>query len=252
MRIQVVSDLHLELRDRAHGHRADGDGDFPASAPYLALLGDVGDPGSAAYGEFLARQAARFRRVFVVLGNHECYGRGVREALALARGAAAGLPGVTVLERESVDVDGVRVLGTTLWSDVDYQTACYMQDFRSIDGWSLATARAEHAACAAWLARELSRDVPTVVLTHHAPLTGFTSAPRHAGSPFESGFATDLGHLVRRPGVLAWFHGHTHWSHATRVGRPGGGRQVLVAANAAGLAGEDTRFDPAAVFDVVA
>lgn len=240
--IQVVSDLHLESPDRAFCREA---ADVPPVAPYLALLGDIGDPFDASYSEFAARQSGRFRRVFVVLGNHEWYGSEGRDCLARARDVAARLPNVHVLEKEAVEVDGVRVLGTTLWSEVDYQTACCMNDFYEISGWTHRKALDEHRACVDWLTRQLrEHGRPTVVLTHHAPMLGFTSPPRFAGSDTESGFATDLGRLVRAP-VVAWFHGHTHWSHE-RVVNDG----VLVASNAAGFVDEDTRFDPARVFVV--
>lgn len=236
MRLQVVSDLHLE--------RPDGslDVEIPALAPYLALLGDIGDPFSTAYATFVRNQAARFKRVFVVLGNHEWYH--CREsALEQARALAGKHPNVHVLEKDCVEVDGLRVLGTTLWSDMDYQTACFMSDFRCIYGWTHAKSLEEHRSCVRWLEKELACGRPSVVLTHHAPLQGCTSRPEHRGGVFESGFTTDLTHLVRAP-VKAWFHGHTHWSHETMK------KGVLVASNAAGLAGETTRFDPSKVFTV--
>ena len=64
--IQIVSDIHLEtVKNFA----------IIPKAPYLALLGDIGDPGSSRYLEFMREQARQFQKVFVLIGNHSCYGR---------------------------------------------------------------------------------------------------------------------------------------------------------------------------------
>lgn len=64
--IQIVSDIHLETVKNFT---------IIPKAPYLALLGDIGNPGSGRYLEFLKEQARQFQKVFVLIGNHSCYGR---------------------------------------------------------------------------------------------------------------------------------------------------------------------------------
>lgn len=237
MRLQVVSDLHLERHDCDRSHQ-----DFDVEAPHLALLGDIGDPFSTRYASFVAKQAARFDTVLIVLGNHEFY-HNRESALNKARALAATMPNVHVLEKDSVVVEGVRVLGTTLWSDMDRDCSFFISDFRCIPGWSYESNQAEHAACVKWLRGQLAVDVPTVVLTHHAPLCGVSSHPRFRGCPCSSAFSSDLSSLLGPP-VLAWFHGHTHHSYSTvRNG-------VLVASNAAGYSGEDTGYEVGKAFDV--
>jgi predicted phosphodiesterase len=250
MRLQVVSDLHLERRDR----RPDA-ARIPHAAPHLALLGDIGDPFSVGYAELLREAARRFDTVLLVLGNHEHY-HNRASALGRARDLAGRYPNVHALEKDSVQVEGFRVLGTTLWSDVDPACAGRLSDHRCIYGWDHARGQEEHRGCVAWLRARLADPDPgeCVVLTHHAPLRGFTSSEKHADSATRSAFATDLSDLVAPP-VRAWFHGHTHWCHETVVVPPGGGHGVLVASNAAGLAGDPAQapgrgYDPAKVFDI--
>jgi len=69
-RIQLLSDLHLEIE---RGSRPLYEYDFPAHAPNLALLGDIGWTRDSRLFEWLEAQLARFRRVFFVSGNHEPY-----------------------------------------------------------------------------------------------------------------------------------------------------------------------------------
>ena len=70
-RIQVLSDLHLELS---------ASGDYsafqvPVKAPVLLLAGDVGQIAQTdAYARFLLKQSERFEMIPLVLGNLEFYG----------------------------------------------------------------------------------------------------------------------------------------------------------------------------------
>ena len=111
--LQVLSDIHLEFRNgRAY--------DFPVTASDLCLLGDIGDPSMATYRDFLHCQAARYDHVFLLKGNHSCYGRSVEEADDLIGKICARHPTkLHYLNKTAVDLDHHYViLGCTLWSHV--------------------------------------------------------------------------------------------------------------------------------------
>lgn len=61
---QVMSDLHLETHPSY-------DFGFKQTAPYLALLGDIGLVGDDRIFQFFERQVNRYWAVFFLLGNHE-------------------------------------------------------------------------------------------------------------------------------------------------------------------------------------
>jgi len=107
--IQILSDLHLEMGNQDQFT-------FEAIAPYLALLGDIGSPLKPTYKEFLLAQAKRFIMVFVVAGNHEFF----KSTWATTREKIAQIcslhPNLVFLDRHSVVIDKVRVIGATLWS----------------------------------------------------------------------------------------------------------------------------------------
>ena|SRR5579859_561396 len=65
--IQVMSDLHLES--------GSGYDTFVIEprAPYLALLGDIGNTRDDKLYKFFETQLRRFQKVFFLLGNHEPY-----------------------------------------------------------------------------------------------------------------------------------------------------------------------------------
>lgn len=64
---QVLSDLHLET------HPSHDSFTIPQTAPYLALLGDIGHVAEPQLYNFLEAQLAKFSIVFFLLGNHEPY-----------------------------------------------------------------------------------------------------------------------------------------------------------------------------------
>jgi hypothetical protein len=68
--IQLLSDLHLEIE---RGSQPLYEYEFPAHAPNLALLGDIGWMQDDRLSQWLEVQLSRFRRVFFVPGNHEPY-----------------------------------------------------------------------------------------------------------------------------------------------------------------------------------
>lgn len=101
-RIHVISDVHLEF----------GPYELPADLDFdiLVASGDIGPVEDAV--PWLARCG---KPVVYVMGNHEYYDREFDEVLPAARAAARGTR-VHVLERKAVTIQGVRFLGTTLWT----------------------------------------------------------------------------------------------------------------------------------------
>jgi predicted phosphodiesterase len=121
MNIQLLSDLHLESNPTFMPRAATG-------ADVLVLAGDIGSDqtgsalassGDADFG--LARFSPRHgwpTPVLFVPGNHEYDGLDFDEAHTRLQDTCAKL-GITWLEREVVQLGGVRFVGTTLWTDFD-------------------------------------------------------------------------------------------------------------------------------------
>lgn len=236
MKLQIASDLHLELGNSVV---------LEPVAPYLVLAGDIGDPSTLVYEHFLLTQADQFEKVFVVLGNHEYYHmRSMKHTKDLVRKICAKRPGKLVLmDCTRVDVEHVTVLGCTLWTHIrpTQQRDCLraISDFRCIKEWSPAAWNETHAREAAWLRDRVTESTestrPVIILTHHAPLENTCSDPRHLGDPVSSAYGTDgLCDLLTSP-VNLWVHGHTHYSHDTTLAS---GTRIL--ANQYGRPGECT------------
>ena len=71
MRIQILSDLHLEVGRRGYPEgRESYNYDIPVCAEYLALLGDIGRTVDDQLFEWLRIQLKQFKVLFYVMGNH--------------------------------------------------------------------------------------------------------------------------------------------------------------------------------------
>jgi predicted phosphodiesterase len=250
LKLQIVSDLHL----------SQGGLELPATqADVIVLAGDIARPREAmAWATSLGKPA------LYVPGNHEFYGGSLEGRLAELRALCAGTP-VRLLHDEEVDIGGVRILGTTLWSEfrlpglgqreaaVQMATS-FMRDFQRIrlrEG-DDALLRADDCAAlfqrhSTWLRERLARPHagPTVVISHHAPSVR-SIHPRFAGSAVNLCFVSDAEHLLQ--GVDLWVHGHTHDSFDYRVG----GTRVLCNPRGYVRDGvqENARFDPGLVVTV--
>lgn len=227
-KLWVFSDLHLEQSAW----------DIPSARhefDVIVAAGDIHSPATRAV-RWLAKRAEG-RPVVFVPGNHEWYAPRRDFNVADERLAAARLAtdlGIHLLMNDQVVIDGVRFLGTTLWTDYalggDVESATRiaersMNDHRCIfpneamTPLRAATAREWHLASRRWLEERLSErtGMTTVVVTHHLPHPQ-SIGRQYVGDPLNPAFCSDLSDLVETSGAVLWVHGHTHTSCDYRAG----------------------------------
>ena len=222
MRAWIFSDLHIEQSRW----------DLPDPGPEFDIIiaaGDIHDPLSE--GVRWLAERSKGRPVIYVPGNHEWYAHRarftVRDESEHAVALAAEL-GVNLLLDDEVVVEGIRFLGSTLWTDYeifgDKQIAMRearrsLNDHRiifpSIVGEPLTpeTALDWHMESREWLEAGLQKPFTgkTIVVTHHMPHPGSIHT-RFADDPITPAFCSDLSTLVEGSRAALWVHGHTHSS----------------------------------------
>lgn len=258
MRIQLLSDLHLETELFE-----------PVAAPEAEVLVLAGDIDATWAG--LERFARWPVPVLMVAGNHEFDGRDIAEAWAGLHARCAAL-GITLLERSEVLLQGddgrrVRFLGTVRWSDFDLFGAAQRERAMRAGGYFVnvqrsrqrgqpfdaAAVREEALACRAWLEQALSQPAQgrwdaCVAITHFAPSLRSVD-PRYGRQPGSASFCNADDDLLPRADL--WLHGHLHCRHDYRVARPGrADARVICQARGLVKKGEAEGFDPLRVLTV--
>ncbi len=253
VKLNILSDLHLGF----------GAMERPVNdADLVVLAGDVSRPREA------IAWALRFDKpVLYVPGNHEFYGGSIDGRRDELRRLSEGTQ-IEVLDDRELIIDGVRFLGSTLWSDFELFTdpqrreaakaeaKRFMRDFSRIRAHESSDAiftpddsASLFRAHAAWLDGRLSQPHagPTVVITHHAP-SRHSIHPRFADSLLNACFVSDAAHLLGADRVSLWIHGHTHDSFDHQV------NGTRVVCNARGYArngvNENAAFDPDLIVEV--
>ncbi|KAA0121745.1 metallophosphoesterase [Methylobacterium sp. P1-11] len=256
MRVQVVSDLHVDVADTRRLRLAPG-------ADVVIVAGDVCADAVVALA-YLRRHIPEPMPIVAVLGNHEYY-RGSVEVERDRAGEAGARYGITLLEDAVAVIGGVRFRGATLWTDYalfgpEHRAVAMaaarrgMNDHRTISvgrgverrPFLPADAAALHAASVRFLDAALAVPFggPSVVITHHAPHP-VCIAPHFGRDPLSAAFASDLSALIdaRRPD--AWISGHTHHAVDTWLG------PTRLVSNPHGYRDEGRgSFDPAFVVEI--
>ena len=211
MKIQVVSDLHIEMADFV----------LPdCEADVVVLAGDIG----VGLGglEWIVGQGIN-KPVVYVPGNHEFY---EYDLSLISDLKSAAPPNVHVLNNDWIDIDGVRFVGSILWTDFQLfgeadkyfaiqQAKKDMSDFYLIKigdrKFTPYDAIELHEKSRSWLEAVLAEPYPgrTVVVTHHAPSSA-SIHPRFARNLLSPAFASNLESMMGAERVALWVHGHMH------------------------------------------
>lgn len=234
-----MSDLHLETHPTY-------DFDIKLTAPYLALLGDIGHVGDEGLYKFFEKLLKRYWVVFFLLGNHEPTYQTWQIAKDRVRAfeqrmnrlrSTSTIGKFVFLDQTRYDVtDTLTVLGCTLFTHVapeqEREVGERMVDFKGIREWTVEDHNEAHRSDVEWLnsqvatitAAEPKREI--VIFTHHCPTKDVRALdPRFLDSPVSTGFVCDMRGEVcwQREAVVCWGFGHTHYScdfvdeHGTRV-----------------------------------
>lgn len=221
-RIAVMSDLHLEKED----YQAP-----PMEVDLVVLAGDIIESQAGSPVEWAKRNLPENIPAIFVPGNHDFYRGRMGQLLGQWRKQAQDSH-IHVLNNEAVDVAGLRVLGTPLWSGLELfrnpiheahlkrNLPMLMKDFAHIrkdNGrtWTTRNMLDAYAQSVAFLEKELADNEGALVVTHW-PAHIESISPEFDGDILLPYFVNHLPHLVGKSG--AWIHGHVHDRFCYRIG----------------------------------
>ncbi len=236
MRIQLLSDLHIEFADHNYTE---------VDCDVVVLAGDIHVKD---HGLQWARDNIKAKPVIYVLGNHEFYGKTFQKHIKALKEASAGT-NIYVLEQDSVTIDGVNFLGCTLWTNFElfgdariagYECQQVMTDYKKIKklpGYSkirsIDTA-IFHKQSLSWLDEQLQRKrgQNNVVITHHGPSIQSVEECYHDDIT-TAAYVSPLDEFVLKHSPCLWLHGHLHNSSDYLLGN------TRVLCNPKGYPGEE-------------
>lgn len=252
MKIQIVSDLHIEQWGNEYGSRWWLETFLPRLQTDADVLVIAGDFVSTAYRE-RSWSRARFVELFplykhivFVPGNHEFWGNSIIDGMDVLRDWNQTIAGLHLLEAgKVVTIDGQRFHGGTMWQPHSGSLWAASRK-RFIDGRMISDFYEEAPALFDLLMKHLEAECRPgdIVVTHHSPSMDSLD-PRWAGHPDNRFFLTPEAepYMLRLKPAL-WIHGHVHscWDYMK------GSTRVI--ANPHGYPGEGVPFDPQLVVSV--
>ena len=245
MKLQIVSDLHLEFNDVTVNN---------AGAEILCLAGDVclaqhlyrhpigNIPNNAEhrnlaarYRKFFDHVSKQFDQVLYVLGNHEHYSGHWNVTADHLREALEPWDNITLMDDGWLNFGNTRIVGTSLWTNMnkgDPLTMMHiknsMNDYhvitienngiyhklRPIDTLNAHTRAVETIKLAAetW-------DGDVVVLGHHAPSLQSVHERYKHDWMMNGGYVSDLDeYILSQEKIKLWICGHVHHRHWHYIG----------------------------------
>ena len=223
MKLGIYSDIHLEFRWQIRASIVEKILQEKINGTDADLVINAGDmhPYPDARALFLADIKVPHEHV---LGNHDFYGLQKLHHSRFVR-----------------DVNGLKVVGATLWTDFDKGNMFVMGKFRDTlaDGHQIMPQLPSHTITEEiyeLFHRDLdflTKEKPDVVVTHHAPSFRSVHPRFHASGFVNHYFMSELDdYILDHPHIKLWVHGHMHMPSDYRLG------SCRVVANPLGYPGE--------------
>lgn len=220
MKLLLLSDLHVDVRPfKGVFNKDDNDA-------VVLLPGDLCPLYHFRFETTIRDICNHVKYLLFVPGNHEYYGCDLVKDKHYLTKLTTDVPNFIVLDNASFIIDGVKFIGSTLWTDMnksDYFSmhACKanMNDFWIIHNNGLKFSPADsvslHLIGLQYILFELSdssarEDISTnIVLTHHAPSYG-SIVPKYKNDAVNAAFTSELSEHIYDRNIKYWVHGHMH------------------------------------------
>lgn len=225
MKIQYVSDLHLELADNSRYIKKHP---LPVVGDVLLIAGDTGYFGTDQYKnmKFWKWCSENYKTTIVCPGNHEFYNYydvkpllGISEVVGTPILPVELAPNVFLCYNSAINIGDIDVIVSTLWGEIKpndvYITEHSINDFYRIK-WGDHRLSAEHfnelnADCKMFITKAVaeSNAKTKIVLTHHLP-SPLLVAPEYKNSNANGAFMCDMTSYIMDSDIDYWVYGHSH------------------------------------------
>lgn len=211
VRFQIASDLHIEV----YGDTTEASKFIIPESEILILAGDVGRVTKfEQFKTFITDVCSKFKIVLYVLGNHEYYKvpnfpeKSMTEIIELLEIIKKENPNLHILNRSSVLIGDVCVIGCTLWSKCLIELPPYMVKIPFMNTFKYNQMFREDLN---YLTRMIKycqvKNYKLLVVTHHCPSYKLLGT---RGDRYSCLYASELDYLLTKEKVHTWVYGHSH------------------------------------------
>lgn len=214
MKVACWSDLHLDY-DYEYLNRL-----VRPQADVLVIPGDLACD-HALVLKALHQCSEWYKHVVFVPGNHEHEGKDISESRLALRDMVVP-SNCHMLDDGFVDIDGVRFIGSTLWSDCGGPESQALIEQYILPAWRIRNGDRDFTAAdstllhdwmLAYIGYQLAESrrlgLTAAVITHYAPSLKSVAA-RYLASKVNGAFYTELTDFIELHQPSFWFHGHLH------------------------------------------
>ena len=212
MKIQIVSDLHLEFLTVVEVLEVADRISYKTNADVLVLAGDIcslNKRSSGNFSYFLDAVQEKYKDIIYVMGNHEYYGTSYSDVKELMRRTIQYRPNtpLTVLENKSITIGDITFYGTTLWFEETVQSSLIrynLNDYKCIKDFT----PDEYCREAIKFIKSIEdTESKKVLITHHVPHSGFIS-PRYVGNEMNCFYLNEVGKYLDKFDLVTFGHSH--------------------------------------------
>ena len=209
MKIQYISDIHLEFLSKIPEINPVGD--------VLVLAGDIGHPFSNIYIDFLIAMNYKFKKIFIITGNHEFYSLGKNKTMEEIDDKIKSiindnnLNNITYLDDSYEDHEGFRFCGATLWSKI-INKKYLNNDMTMIKDMNIEFRNELFNNSYEFINEVINNsNLPIIMITHHLPSFDLINSVYRTEEyiNYTQCYASDCSKLFKEP-IKIWIFGHTH------------------------------------------
>lgn len=214
MKLRYLSDIHLEFikPNKIAGLIKKL---VPNPDEICILAGDIGNPYSSSYHEFMNHTNTAFKRTFVIPGNHEYYNtrHSMGETQQYMQEIFKQFQNIRLLDNTYEIYENHCFIGTTLWSKIT-DPAYEINDVYNIPKFDYLKYNRLNMLARDFLENAVATNKNCIVITHHIPSNDLID-PKYKTTkmaPYNQWFYCDMDDFIlrHREKIRCWVYGHTH------------------------------------------
>lgn len=249
LKLRYLSDLHLEFMEKSSITKLINSLRPNNNDEICILAGDIDNPYSSSYMEFIDSINTNFTKTFIIPGNHEYYqhGKSVEETNNYLNDFFKSYNNVTFLNNTYENYKEYCFVGTTLWTKIT-KPEYSINDIHYIKDFDYLKCNQLNMLAIDFLEETVSKNNKCIIITHHLPSNDLIDIKYKTARmrPYNQWFYCDMEPFIDtyKANISCWIYGHTHTSSIKNI------HNIPFICNPLGYPGENTNIDINKIFEI--